>query len=435
MTVPRDVGLIGLSCVFILTIGGDPLASLPFWTLVLGGYLATRAAQGTVGASQLLGLVMGIVVLWWFVRSTAPGPLGLVSVLGLSYAMFRIIHLIVDARDDELGTPLTLRNYVCYMTFFPAFLAGPIQRYQQFAPQIATPAPALDAETWSKLLHRAVSGVFKWLVLAGLAADLHRYSLDAAASQSPEVMTAAMLATAALAFGLSLYFAFSGYMDLAISAARVLGIALPENFAEPFRTKNFLDFWSRWHITLSEWFKFYVFNPALKLMLERNRRVSRAPLMGAAAYFLAFFLMGLWHGLSLRMLMYGLVLGAGVSLNKLWQVAASKRMGRKNYAALCARPVYQLVAQALALSYFVLALSLLWQPVAEMPVPSTAVAVALWVFVYFVFAGVGMRWIYRPFGRLFANLKWVVTVSQVFATGAWLWHMGWSLPHLLYIWL
>jgi D-alanyl-lipoteichoic acid acyltransferase DltB (MBOAT superfamily) len=135
---------------------------------------------------------------------------------------------------------------------------------------------------------------------------------------------------------------------------------IPENFNRPYLATNFLDFWSRWHITLSEWFKFYLFNPLTKELLRVVDRPALAPWLGAVGFFVTFFVMGLWHGTSDRFVVYGLLLGAGVSLNKAWQVALTKRMGRRPYAALCARRWYRILARSLALSYFAFALILIW---------------------------------------------------------------------------
>jgi hypothetical protein len=118
--------------------------------------------------------------------------------------------------------------------------------------------------------------------------------------------------------------------------------------------------WTRWHISLSEWFKLYVFNPLTKALIAVNNRPTVVPYLGAIGFFVTFLLMGLWHGLSPRFALYGLMLGLGVSLNKLYQVAMGQRLGRRAYQALARQPVYAATARALAVGYFVLALAFLW---------------------------------------------------------------------------
>src|SRR3546814_7265352 len=105
-------------------------------------------------------------------------------------------------------------------------------------------------------------------------------------------------------------------MGVAIGLGRLLGIAIPENFNRPELARNFLEFWSRWHITLSDWFKFYVFNPVTKELLRIADRPTLTPWLGAVGFFLTFFVMGVWHGTSATFVVYGLLLGLGVSLNK-----------------------------------------------------------------------------------------------------------------------
>lgn len=430
--VPRDLLLIAVGVVFILAIGGDPVATLPFWTLVFFGYLVVRLAALASRVPMLLGLVALVVLAWWALRTFPPAVLGPAAVLGLSYAMFRIVHLTVDARDGELGGPLTWRSYLCYLTFAPGYLSGPIHRYQDFTPQVAVAAPPLGAAGRGAVARRAIAGVFKCTVLAGAGAELHRMGIAAAYSNADAGQAALLLAGAAIAFAAWLYFAFAGYMDIAVSAGRALGVVMPENFDHPLRAKNFLDFWSRWHITLSEWFKFYVFNPSLKAMLERTTRPSLAPWLGAVAYFLAFFAMGVWHGRTPELIVYGLVLGAGVSLNKLWQIAMAKRLGKRGYADLSARPAYQACAQALGLAYFVLALAFLW-PVIPSPV-AMAGAVPL-VFLACVIAAIGTRLVSAERSAPVGAEAWIVAALQIAAAAAYLWLTAGAVPQLLYIWL
>ncbi|CAN5315290.1 D-alanyl-lipoteichoic acid biosynthesis protein DltB [soil metagenome] len=442
--VSRELVLIIASALFIFCIAGNVVATLPFWLLVFGGYLIVKNAHHARAPLALVMLVMLVVLAWWWLRLMAQtyflympaGLPGSVAVFGLSYAMFRIIHLTIDARDDELGSPLRLRAYLCYLSFFPNYLAGPVQRYQHFAPQVALPAAPIGTTTLGLAGIRASSGLFKCTVLAGSALMLHQTCIANSTVQNAG-FSAALLATAALAFAAYLYFSFAGYVDLAICAGKLLGIDIPENFAQPLRAKNFLDFWSRWHITLSDWFRFYVFNPTLKVMLARIERPSLAPYLGAAGYFLAFFLMGIWHGRTPALIVYGLILGSGVSVNKLFQVWIVKRLGRRPYAALCERPGYQVFAQALALGYFVLALGFLWEPVPDFQrldcLAMTGAAVM--IFVACAVLAALTRW-FTP-GRTILSMRWswLIAAVQAVAAAVWLWQTQGHVPKLIYQWL
>lgn len=363
--LPRADVLIAASAAFAIAIAPQGRDAVALGLLVAAGYVAARLAPLAARLAALLLLALGVIASWWLLQRgvlpTGDAPAA-VTTLGLSYVMFRVIHLVVDARDGQLGTPLTLRTYLAYVAFFPALLAGPVQRYQDFVPQLTGAALLPDRAQWLAAGERMLTGVFKCLVLAGLAWEAHRACLAAFPAPGQTIAPALQLAGAALAYAAWLYAGFSGYMDLAIGAARLVGIDLPENFDHPLRARNFLELWSRWHITLSDWFRFYIFNPSVKALLEAFPHPAVAPWLGALGYFLAFFLMGLWHGQTAALVLYGLALGAGVSANKVWQVAMARRLGRKPYAALGERAPYRLAAQALGLAYFVAALAFLWLP-------------------------------------------------------------------------
>jgi alginate O-acetyltransferase complex protein AlgI len=431
--VPRDLLLIAASVVFIFLVAGGGRATLAFWLLVFGGFAVVSLAPRASALPALLILVAVVVTAWWWLRDHAPAELagpGGVVVFGLSYAMFRIIHLTVDARDGELGRPLTLRGYLCYLTFFPNYLSGPVQRFQHFAPQVegvAAPVP------WAAVATRAITGVFKCTALAGAAMWVHEVGVVEAA-QNPAGL---LLAQAAFGFAAWLYFSFTGYMDIVIPAAQLLGVQVPENFDRPLTSRNFLDVWARWHITLSEWFKFYVFNPTLKAMLEAQPRPSVAPWLAALAFFLTFFVMGVWHGRTPAMVMYGLVLGGGVSVNKLYQVWMGKRLGKRAHAALNARPGYQVLSQALAIAYFVMALAFLW------PVRPDMLFVEIPPMITAGLAVLAGSLPIAALARASGARSWAwpraaapaIAVGQLMASAAWLWWSDGLVPPLLYQWL
>jgi len=142
--------------------------------------------------------------------------------------------------------------------------------------------------------------------------------------------------------------------------APLLGQDLPENFNRPFQARNLLDFWARWHITLSDWFKTYVFNPLLMLLTARFSSPRAGPYLGVFAFFVTFLIMGVWHGTTSVFIVYGLILGAGASLNKLWQTVMSRQLGKQRYRALAQRTSAIYLSRGLTLAYFALALTCLW---------------------------------------------------------------------------
>src|SRR4029077_2686093 len=144
----------------------------------------------------------------------------------------------------------------------------------------------------------------------------------------------------AVAYPLYLYFNFSGYTDIVIGIAGFLRLRLPENFNRPFSSTNFIDFWGRWHITLSAWLKTYVFNPLTKVLMKRFPSAKAQPVIGVVAFFVTFFLIGVWHGQTPAFLIFGVLLGTGVSVNKLFQILMDKWLGHSAYKQLASNSIY-----------------------------------------------------------------------------------------------
>jgi D-alanyl-lipoteichoic acid acyltransferase DltB (MBOAT superfamily) len=163
-----------------------------------------------------------------------------------------------------------------------------------------------------------------------------------------------------------LYANFAGYMDIVIGIGGLLGHSLPENFDRPFLARNFLELWTRWHITLSQWFRTYVFNPLLQLLATRVTSARLAPYLAVVVFFVTFLLMGVWHGATSVFVLYGLFMGAGASVNKLWQQLASKRLGKARYKAWCEKPGVAYASRGLTFAYFAFGLSCLWLNLGEL---------------------------------------------------------------------
>lgn len=446
--VPRDLVLLAASLGFV-AVALDPPSLAGMAVFVLAGFGLLRIVGRWRRPGVLAAAVAAAVVLFWLLGENdaalgaalglpRPGPLVL---LGLSYVMFRVVHLLVDVGQGELPAPIGPRGYLGYLLFFPNFLAGPIQRYEDLAPQLVRPDPTLSADTWRYGLARMLSGGFATVVLSGLAFAVF---LQARAGIGEGGVAGGLaFGVAVLAFSAHLYASFAGYMGVVIGLGRLLGITVPENFDRPWLAGNFLEFWGRWHISLSEWFKFYLFNPATKELLRVVDRPAAAPWLGAVGYFLTFFVMGVWHGTSLTFAVYGLLLGLGVSVNKAWQVWMARRLGRRGYSALAGRRWYAVAARTAALSWFALALVLVWgdlgtvaTAVGRIGIAGTAAALGL------VVATVGLGALAGPavaamsagFVRLAdsAAAGWPIAVAQAAAIAYYLlvWHG--SVPELIY---
>jgi alginate O-acetyltransferase complex protein AlgI len=371
----RRLVLAAATAVFVASYLDDVSEALPLLGFLALGYASLQVVQARrTGATLTVGVVavlLGYIYLkrFSFTEALVPSLPFPYLILGLSYILFRILHVMVDAGSgnlrDRIG-PLAFFRYTCNFLYL---VSGPIQRYEEFAAADGIEAVPLDAEVVYGAFLRIVTGYVKFVVVAASANYLFIIvSAQILGAQAPDVappdlMHLCFLYTAAAAtYTAYLYFNFSGYMDIVIGVGRLLGQTLPENFDRPFSAQSFLEFWQRWHMTLSTWFKLYVFNPLLMFLMARVPAPEFTAYLGVAAFFVTFLVMGVWHGTTLTFVIYGLLMGAGASVNKLWQIACAKRLGRKRYKELGQTVGYAYAARGLTFTYFTLALTCLWVP-------------------------------------------------------------------------
>jgi D-alanyl-lipoteichoic acid acyltransferase DltB (MBOAT superfamily) len=163
---------------------------------------------------------------------------------------------------------------------------------------------------------------------------------------------------AALCYLFFLYFNFSGYTDMMIGLGRLLGFRLPENFDRPFTASSFLDFWKRWHASLSLWFRDYCFTPILKRMVKAG--VKDPAIATLPAYFISFGLLGLWHGRTWPFILCGLMFATGSSANHFYRSVLNRRVARDALGKLDGSSLYQAFAAAVTFFYISLAITGLW---------------------------------------------------------------------------
>jgi len=258
--------------------------------------------------------------------------------LGFSYVAFRLIHTLRDRQTGKLP-PLTLREYVTYVIFFPAYTAGPIDRAERFAPDLRD-LPGPDPARLMQGGGRIAVGIAKKFIVAD---SLALFALNAQTAAQAESTGALWLLL--YAYTLQIYFDFSGYTDIAIGIGQLYGIRLPENFNRPYLRRNITVFWQSWHITLSQWVRFYVFSPLTRFLLTRPRKPSPLAL-ALVGQVVTMVVIGLWHGVSGHFVVWGLWHGLGLFAHKLW----SDRT-RQFYLSLRQRPR---LARAIAIAGVVL---------------------------------------------------------------------------------
>ncbi len=332
---------------------------LPIFFFLLVTYVSIHFARKTLRSTIVLSVLVALFI--WLKRYSffefVP-QLGFnYTTVGLSYILFRCLHL-VDYFFNELQEtppgPVGFFNYTCS---FLTFISGPIGFYQPFKNDYETLHECkLEEDSLFQACSRIVTGALKISYLSAffntavIILKTHPLALD-----FPTVG----FIFSSFSYMFFMYFNFSGYMDIVIGLGKLLGFSIPENFNYPFSANNMLDFWSRWHITLSEWFKTYLFNPLVKkLMYTFGNHKSLVPYLGALAFFIVFFSMGMWHGTTPAFLVYGVFLGLGVSLNKFYQVYMTKSY-KESYRSLKGKLWYQMLSRSVTTTFFAYSLTCL----------------------------------------------------------------------------
>ena len=238
-------------------------------------------------------------------------PFFSVEKLGLSYILFRLIHWLVECRRGTLRTRNFL-SYINYLFFFPTFMAGPIDTLNNFHYWMNTTHVRFNARMLLAGVGRIFLGAVKALLVVPLMLP---YATDYQTFLSNMGPWGAVIC-AALLYSLYIYIDFSGYCDMAIGMAYMMGIRTPENFNNPYLSANVAEFWKRWHITFSTFLKIYVFKPVVGLLNRFPIRKCRMT-VSVIAYMLTFFVCGIWHGCTLNFVFWGLWHGLGLSLYKI----------------------------------------------------------------------------------------------------------------------
>jgi alginate O-acetyltransferase complex protein AlgI len=233
--------------------------------------------------------------------------------LGFSYLAFRLIHVLRDRMTGRLPD-CTLKEFVIYAVFFPAFLSGPIDRMERFREDLRRPYAVSSAALFTGG-RRIVWGMFKKFSVADFLA---LFALNA--TNAALITGAGWMWVALYAYAFRIFFDFSGYTDIAIGLGNWVGFSLPENFQRPYTQPNLTAFWNSWHITLAQWFRAYFFNPLTRAMRSRWRTLS-VPLIIFLGQTATMALIGLWHGITWNFLAWGLWHGFGLFAHSRWTEA------------------------------------------------------------------------------------------------------------------
>ena len=271
---------------------------------------------------------------WW--TDTMSKRFLSVEKVGLSYILFRMIHWLVESYKGTLRTrnPLT---YINYLFFFPTFMAGPIDTLNNFHYWLNTTRVRFNQRMLLAGIGRIFFGAVKTLLIVPL---IKPYAVDYEMFLPALGPWGAVLSTAVL-YSLFIYIDFSGYCDMAIGMAYMMGVRTPENFDNPYFSTNISEFWKRWHITFSTFLRIYVFKPVIAL-LNRLPIANCRMLVSVTAYMVTFFVCGLWHGSTLNFVIWGLWHGAGLSVYKLFTYGkpAKEATALRKTAGICGTFVF-----------------------------------------------------------------------------------------------
>lgn len=358
--------LLAASLVFIAILNPSPVALIPLLSFTVFGYLCLRWILA--GHKTKLWAISSIILLLfvWLKRYAILPPSILLPfpylTLGLSYILFRVLHVVIDACNVGMPEAIGFTRYLSYTLNFTTFISGPIQRFGEFDEMLGSKRPErLSPSSAGAALERAAKGIFKVRVLSSLFSLIQQHAvlneLHTTGDLNTRVLQGAILFPAYTFF---LYCNFSGYIDVMIGIARLLGIRLPENFDRPFSSTSFIEFWSRWHITLSGWLKDYLYLPMVSTLLRRFPQRSLEPYLGVVAYFVTFFVVGIWHGQTSVFLFFGLLQGGGVGFNKLFEVYFVRYRGRKAYRKFSANAIWCTVSRGLTFTWFTFTLTWFW---------------------------------------------------------------------------
>ena len=361
----RQAVLLVVNLLFLASFSTSLLTFVPFAGFICLGYAAYRLTTTGRQASRLFVvlLVLVLVAFVWlkrysFVPSVTFLPFPYLLV-GLSYVFFRVMHVLIDGHQGSIEGRIGPVSYLNYTLNFTSLISGPIQFYQPYHRMEMEHLP-LDLPIMGRAIERIVIGYFKVTIVSVLLSMGQHGAISSLLSGGvlTERVSAGVLVAAI--YPVYLYFNFSGYVDVVIGVARFFRIELPENFDRPFSAENFINFWSRWHMTLSGWLKTYVYNPLMMAGMTRVTSPSLAPYIAVLLFSITFFLVGLWHGQTTEFLFYGFLQGGGIAGNKLYQIQMASWLGKKGYRTLALNRLYRACCQGRTFTWFTLTLFWFW---------------------------------------------------------------------------
>jgi alginate O-acetyltransferase complex protein AlgI len=256
-----------------------------------------------------------------------PASLQILLPIGISFYAFQAIAYLLEVSRGHLPPVTNGVDFALYLAYFPKLIAGPFVRPADFFRRLAELPKAIAREEVRSALGLLLLGLFKKVVIADSIAALADVSFRAAASPNAGGFPAPLYIAGFYLFAVQIYADFSGYTDLARGSSALLGIPLPENFRSPYFSVSPADFWNRWHMTLTAWFREYLFFPLSRWgMTATGRRSARA--IQSAATVITMALVGLWHGAAWTFVGWGIWHGALLVLDQQVKLNPTRRVSK-----------------------------------------------------------------------------------------------------------
>ena len=314
--------LVSLFFIVTMLVGGktNQLIALGIylcWEIVLLlFYKHYRKSKDGKWVFYLVSFLSLLPIIFVKVQPAINGTQSLLGFLGISYLTFRSLGIIIELRDGVIKD-FTFWEFLRFLLFMPTFSSGPIDRFKRFNENYQT-IPERDElmDMLDESVRYIMWGFLYKFILAHVLGETLLPPLKNLALQSGGFFNLYALAVM-YTFGLELFFDFAGYSMFALAISNLMGIRSPINFNKPFLSRDLKEFWNRWHMSLSFWFRDFVFM-RMVMVLTRKKVFKNRNVTSSVAYIVNMLIMGFWHGVTWYYIAYGLFHGLGLVINDVW---------------------------------------------------------------------------------------------------------------------
>ncbi|MDR3156612.1 MAG: D-alanyl-lipoteichoic acid biosynthesis protein DltB [Lactobacillales bacterium] len=298
--------------------GGVALVSFGLWQLLLvKGYEWYRQTK------EKNSTWIFIIILWLsiFPLFLVKCKVSFLGFLGISYLTFRVVNIVMELRDG-LIKKVPVFDFLYFLYFFPTISSGPIDRFRRFQKELKEPI-----KDYGKFLNRGIFCIFQGFLYKFIIAYLlDIYCVDPLELEIMKLPSFLNLAGYMYSYGFHLFFDFAGYSFFAIGISYLMGYEIPKNFHLPFASKNIKEFWNRWHMSLSLWFRDFVYMRLVYWLMKK--KLIKSPIkISNLGYFALFLLMGIWHGFTWYLIAYGLYHAVLMCVTDIWIRFKKKHKG------------------------------------------------------------------------------------------------------------